>query len=193
MARPRAFDIDTALDQAVNVFWEHGYEGTSLAQLTEAMGITKSSLYAAFGDKQQLFEKAVQRYDQGAPAWERDAFELATVREVVTTYLHRTVDAVTSDQHPHGCLVIQSISKCSSENQPVRDYVAAQRTRGLMLLRARFERAVTDGDPTMTADPGTLALLVATLAEGIAARANDGTAPEDLHRVVELAASSLFG
>ena len=190
--RPRSFDVDTALDRAVDVFWEHGYEGTSLVQLCEAMGINKPSLYAAFGDKRQLFEKVVARYVAGAPAWEQQAFALPDVRDAVTTYLHRTVDAVTSDTRPHGCLVVQSVGKCSPENRPVRDHVAAARAAGLLSIRARLDRAHTECDPAMTADPATLALLVATVAEGMAVRADDGTPAADLHRMVDLAVTAMF-
>ncbi|MFD9734593.1 TetR/AcrR family transcriptional regulator [Umezawaea sp. NPDC059074] len=192
MPRPREFDVDTALDRAVDVFWEHGYEGSSLVQLTEAMGINKPSMYAAFGDKRQLFEKAVQRYIATGPAWEMEAFELPTAHEAAATFLHRTVDVVTSDRHPHGCLVVQGVGKCSPENRPVRDYVAQQRANALDFIRERFERAATEGDPTMTSDPETLALLVAGVSEGIAVRANDGVPAEKLHRVVDLAIQGVF-
>ncbi|MEU8632484.1 TetR/AcrR family transcriptional regulator [Amycolatopsis sp. NPDC048633] len=192
MARPREFDVDAALDRAVDVFWEHGYEGASLAQLTEAMGINKPSMYAAFGDKRQLFEKAVQRYISVGPAWEMEAFTLPTAREAVTTFLHRTVDVVSSDDHPHGCLVVQGIGKCSPDNRPMRDYVAQQRANVIELIRERFERAVAEGDPTMNSDPETLALYAASLSEGIAVRANDGVPAEKLHRMVDLAIQGVF-
>ncbi|MGI5502291.1 TetR/AcrR family transcriptional regulator [Lentzea sp. CA-135723] len=192
MPRPREFDADTALDRAVDVFWEHGYEGASLAHLTEAMGINKPSMYAAFGDKRQLFEKAVQRYIATGPAWEMEAFELPTAREAVATFLHRTVDVVTSDGHPHGCLVVQGAGKCAPDNRPVRDYVAQQRTNALTFIRERFERAAAECDSTMDADPEVLALFTAALSEGIAVRANDGVPAEKLHRMVDLAIRGAF-
>lgn len=192
VARHREFDADAALDRAVEVFWEHGYDGASLAQLTAAMGISKPSLYAAFGDKRQLFEKAVRRYSEGGPAWERKTFDLPTAREVITTYLHRTVDAGTRAGQPRGCLLVQSAGKLSPESQPVRAYVARQRADGLVLMRERLKRAADERDPTMTSDPDALTLLVSTLADGIAVRANDGTPPAELHRMVDLAIEGLF-
>lgn len=192
MARPREFDPDAALDRAVNVFWEHGYEGSSMAQLTAAMGINKPSLYAAFGDKRQLFEKAVRRYAEGGPAWERDALSLPTARAAVTTFLHRTVDVVTGGDHPLGCLIEQGASKCAPENRPVRDFVAAQRTEVLRFMEQRFRRAVSDADPTMRIDPAMLALLTVAIGEGITSRANDGTPPGDLHAMVDVVTAGLF-
>jgi AcrR family transcriptional regulator len=192
MSRPREFDIDEALDRAVDVFWQYGFEGTSISQLTEAMGISRPSLYAAFGDKKQLFERAIQRYDAGAPAEKLIALELPTVRDAVSTFLHLSADAVTKPEHPHGCLIIQGATRCAPENSDMAAYVAALRSGGLLVLRERFERGVREGDPTATFDPEQLAILVATINEGFAARAADGISREQLHEVVDLTVSALF-
>lgn len=192
MGRPREFDIDEAIDRAVDVFWQYGYEGASVSQLTEAMGISRPSLYAAFGDKKQLFERAIQRYDAGAPAEKLVALELPTVREVVSTFLHLSADAVTNPEHPHGCLIIQGATRCAPENADMVTYVAARRSDGLLALRERFERGVREGDPTATLDPEQLAVLVATINEGFAARAADGVSREKLHEVVDMTVSALF-
>jgi AcrR family transcriptional regulator len=191
VARPREFDINEALDRAVDVFWAHGYEGTSLSQLTEAMGISRPSLYAAFGDKRQLFERVIQRYYSG-PASKLDALDLPTVREVVSAYMHRSVDTVTSAEHPHGCLVAQGATKCAPENARVVAYVADGRRDGILALRDRFERGAGEGDATVTIDPEELALLVTAITEGIAVRAGDDTPAETLHRIVDVALAGLF-
>jgi AcrR family transcriptional regulator len=141
----------------------------------------------------QLFEKALRRYAEGGPAWEREALDLPTARAAVKTFLHRTVDAVTGGDHPLGCLIEQAASKCAPENRPVRDFVAAKRTEVLHLMEQRFQRAVSDADPTMTTDPAMLALLTVAIAEGITSRANDGTSPEDLHTMVDVVTEGLFG
>jgi AcrR family transcriptional regulator len=192
MARPREFDIDEALDRALDVFWQYGYEGTSLTQLTEAMGIGRPSLYAAFGDKRQLFERVIDRYNEGTPSDKKAALELPTVREVVTAYLHLSVEGVTSSSHPHGCLVVQSATRCSPEHADVAESVAARRREGVKALQQRFERGAKEGDPTAVIDPEQLSLLVATLTEGLAVRASDGVAAGTLHQVVDVALDGLF-
>jgi AcrR family transcriptional regulator len=160
--------------------------------LTEAMGISRPSLYAAFGDKRQLFERVIQRYNSG-PASKHDALDLPTVREVASAHMHRSVDSVASPDHPHGCLVVQGATKCAPENAGVAAYVAEQRRAGLLALRERFERGVREGDPTAIIDPEELALLVAAITEGIAVRAADGAPAEKLHKIVDVALAGLFG
>ena len=94
--RPRAFDVDEALDAAMRVFWKHGYEGASLSELTEAMGINRPSLYAAFGDKESLFKKAVDRYmERGSAVW-REALDQPTARQVVEHLLRGIVAKVSA-------------------------------------------------------------------------------------------------
>src|SRR4051794_23528580 len=105
--RPRAFDADAALGRAVEVFWRHGYEGTSLADLTEAMGINRPSLYAAFGNKEELFRRVVARYAQEEMAYAREALARPTAYGVIETFLRANVDALTHTDHPPGCLSVQ--------------------------------------------------------------------------------------
>src|SRR5713226_9446609 len=105
--RPRAFDIDEALDRALNVFWRKGYEGTSLPDLTRAMGINRPSLYAAFGNKSALFSKVLDRYAQGQACHVRDALAEPTARAVAEKLLSGTIDLLTDPGHPHGCLYVQ--------------------------------------------------------------------------------------
>lgn len=193
VARPRTFDRETALDSAVDVFWEHGYEGASLTQLCAAMGINKPSLYAAFGDKRRLFEEVVERYVEEGPAWGQAALDLPSVADAVSTYLHRTVDAITRAGRPHGCLVVQSAGKCSPASSPVREHVAAARAAGLSRIRDRLDRARAENDPALTGNPATLTVLVASIAEGMAVRADDGTPADELHAAVELGVTALFG
>ena len=103
IGRPREFDFDQALDLALQVFWRKGYEGASMADLTEAMGITKPSLYAAFGNKEELFRKALDRYVDGPGGYVRIALEKPTARAVVEHILHASADALCGPDHPPGC------------------------------------------------------------------------------------------
>src|ERR1051325_3475900 len=102
--RPRQFDTEKALDRALTVFWQKGYEGASLLDLTRAMGINRPSLYAAFGNKEALFRKALDRYAEGQAAYIRAALEAPTARAVAERLLHGTVELLTDPRNPRGCL-----------------------------------------------------------------------------------------
>src|SRR5829696_1060940 len=144
--RPRAFDADKALDRAVKVFWSKGYEGASLPELTRAMGINRPSLYAAFGNKEALFRKALDRYASGPAGYVRDALAEPTARAVAEKLLYRGVDLVTGPRSPRGCLLVQGALACGREAEGVRKEAASRRAAGEALLRQRFERAAAEGD-----------------------------------------------
>lgn len=144
--RPRSFDTDEALEVAMRVFWAEGYEGASLAALTEAMGINRRSIYAAFGNKEELFRKAVDRYVQGPGAFVAPALELPTARQVAEAMLHGGVEAHTAPGCPRGCLLVQSALAAGPESEPVRRDLAERREAGVGALRARFEKAQAEGD-----------------------------------------------
>src|SRR5438093_7941762 len=110
--RPRAFDCDQALDRALQLFWQKGYEGTSLSDLTEAMGINRPSLYAAFGNKEALFRKALDRYAHGPASYVREALNEPTARAVVERLLRATADALRDPRTPPGCLAVQGALAC---------------------------------------------------------------------------------
>src|SRR5262252_1533238 len=101
--RPRAFDIDDALDRALEVFWRKGYEGASLPDLTKAMGINRPSLYAAFGNKEALFRRAIERYVEGPGCHVREAIDEPTARKVVERLLRGSIDLITDVRKPRGC------------------------------------------------------------------------------------------
>jgi AcrR family transcriptional regulator len=117
--RPRGFEEHEALDRAVHVFWEHGYEGASMSELTSAMGINKPSLYAVFGSKEELFRRALARYQDTYGAYAAAILEQPTAYAVIESYLRATVDAATSGGHPPGCLSIQGGLSCSPANSGI--------------------------------------------------------------------------
>lgn len=187
--RPRSFDTDEALDAAMRLFWAEGYEGASLAALTEAMGINRRSIYAAYGNKKELFRKAVDRYVEGPGAFVAPALELPTARQVAEAILHGTVDANTTPGRPRGCLLVQSALACGPESEPVQRDLAERREAGVETLRARFAQAQTEGDLPPEIDADSLARYLTVVAHGISVQAAGGTSPDDLHRAADQALS----
>ncbi len=183
VGRPRAFDAEAALQKAMVVFWEQGYEGASLADLTEAMGISRKSMYAAFGNKEDLFRLALQRYTEGPGAYILEALQAPTAREVATSFLDGSVRANTRPGFPAGCLGVQGALAVGATGQVARDTLAAWRALGLTYLRERFQRAVDDGDLPADADPELIARYLMTLANGLAVQAAGGAARDELVRV----------
>jgi AcrR family transcriptional regulator len=116
--RPRAFDVDKALDSALELFWTHGYEGTSLAMLTEAMGINVPSLYAAFGNKETLFRKALERYLATPASYMAGALREPTARAVAEKVLSGSIELVTHPNNPGGCLLVQGAMAASPQVHP---------------------------------------------------------------------------
>lgn len=187
IGRPRGFDADAALGRAMAVFWEQGYEGASLADLTAAMGITKTSMYAAFGNKEDLFRKVLERYEQGPAAYVARALRQPTAREVATTFLAGSVATSTHPGDPAGCLSVQGSLAAGEAGRTARDLLTAWRDRGRVHLRDRFRRAVDDGDLPPDADPELLARYVMTVANGIAVQAAGGAAHDELQQVADVA------
>ncbi len=185
--RPREFDVDKVLDRALRVFWRRGYEGATLPDLTEAMGINRPSLYAAFGSKEELFRKALDRYVEGPAAFVREALNEPTARAVAERLLGGTIDLVTDRRNPRGCLIVQGALACGETAESVRREVAARRVAGEVAVRQRFERARADGDLPAEADAADLARYVVTVMRGMAVQAAGGASREDLRRVAELA------
>jgi AcrR family transcriptional regulator len=185
--RPRAFDTDAALDRALDVFWRQGYEGTALSDLTAAMGINRPSLYAAFGNKEDLFRKVLDRYVDGPGAYAADALNLPRARDVVERLLYGAVDLTAGPTTPRGCLYVRNTQACAPESDPVRQEVISRRQASTAALRQRLERARSEGDLPADCDPATLAQFVMTITDGIATQAANGGTPEDLRRVADLA------
>lgn len=182
--RPRSFDIDTALDAAVDVFWRHGYEGAGLTELTDAMGIGRPSLYTAFGDKAQLFQRALARYVDRNMAYVEDALAQPTAYDVAEAFLTGNARAVTSPGTPPGCLSVQAMV---TDEGGAFELLRQNRTAIEQRLAERFRRAVTDGDLGAAEDPDELASYLITLTTGFAIRAADGIAQDTLLALVHRA------
>lgn len=187
IGRPRAFDKDKALDRALDVFWRKGYEGASLADLTEAMGINPPSLYAAFGNKEALFRQALDRYQDERGAFQREALAAPTARAAVARLLGGTADFLTDRRNPRGCLMVHGALACGDEASAVRKELAARRAASEAAIRRRLERAKAEGDLPAGAEPAALAGYVATVLEGLAVQAAGGASRKELQRVVEVA------
>ena len=185
IGRPRGFDVDEALDRAVNVFWARGYEGASLDDLTQAMGINRTSMYRAFGNKETLFRKALERYTAGPASYFAQAIGQSTAREVAATFLGGAVESTTLPGCPAGCLGVQGALAAGAAGDNARDVLTAWRESGTAHLRNRFQRAVEDGDLPAGADPGLLARHLMTVANGIAVQAAGGTARDELRLVAD--------
>lgn len=191
MGRPRSFDLDRALDRALKVFWRKGYEGTSLTDLTKAMGVNRPSLYAAFGDKEVLFRKALDRYSNGPAAYTQEALKEPTARAVVERLLRGAADLNTAPRSPGGCLMVQGALACSESAESIRQELTASRAAGEAAIRQRFEHAKSNGDLPADIDPADLARYVATIIYGIAVQAAGGASRAKLQRVVEMALRTL--
>jgi len=187
VGRPRKFDLDEALDRAVLVFWQLGYERTTLTDLCEAMNINRPSLYAAFGTKEQLFHRALDRYANGPHAYEAEMLNLPTAREVAEGLLRGAVERQTGVDTPHGCLAVLGATTHPDTESPVARALIDARAAGEDAVRERFTRAKQDGDLPTDVDPAELAAYIRTVIYGMTVKAAGGATREELERVVQLA------
>ena len=185
--RPRAFDANKALGRALKVFWRKGFEGASLPELTKAMGINRPSLYAAYGNKESLFRKALDRYARGPSGYVSEALEEPTARRVAERLLRGAVDLLTDPRNPRGCLMVQGALACGDSADPMRKELALRREAGVARLRERLERARSEGDLPRDADPAALARFLATIMHGLSVQAAGGAKREELRAVAETA------
>jgi AcrR family transcriptional regulator len=186
-ARPREFDTDQALDRALTAFWAQGYDGTSIADLTEAMGITPSSLYAAFGSKAELFEAVIDRYFDGPAAYIRDALDAPTGLACVERMLRSAAALVTDAGQPGGCLLVQGALVGGPEGDDARELLRSRRRAAEAALTRRFDRAKREGELAAGTSAAHLAQLVRILLHGMAVQALDGASRADLDAVIDIA------
>ena len=188
--RPLSFDRDAALEQAMLLFWKHGYESTSLSDLRAAMGVTSPSIYTAFGDKKRLFLEAVQRYLSGPTTSERIIKEAATAREAAAELLRTAAVGFTGSETPSGCLLATSTISCSADAADVQAELAGIR-RGIEdRLSEKVEVAVVTGELPAGTDAAALAGLVMAVIQGMSTLARDGASREKLLSITQTAMQS---
>ncbi|MBP2473084.1 AcrR family transcriptional regulator [Crossiella equi] len=185
--RPREFDVEQGLDAAMRVFWRQGYEGTAISDLTEALGINRPSLYAAYGNKAELFQRALAHYaTRYAPHTETSLAE-PSARGVVEGFWRGAVAATTNESCPQGCFAVQTALVAGPETEQVRDVLAGYRKLGEETLRARLARAQAEGDLPASVDPAVLARYVVAVGQGMSVHAAGGASRAELDEVVDLA------
>jgi AcrR family transcriptional regulator len=185
--RTRQFDVDEALDRALEVFWARGYEGATLPELTKAMGINRPSLYAAFGNKEQLFRKALDRYQTGPMSFLTEALKEPTARAAAEAIFSGFIRMQRNREKARGCLIVSGALASGAEAETVRQELAQLRQSIVAVFRKRFERAVEDGDLPKGTDCATLARYVATVLGGLAVQAASGTTEKELRLVAAMA------
>jgi AcrR family transcriptional regulator len=185
--RPREFDTELALERAMELFWRQGYEGTSLADLTAALGITRPSLYAAFGNKEALFRRVLERYEARAGAYRPRALEAPTAREVARQLLEGAAALHGDKSNPLGCLGVHGALACGRDADPIRQEMISHRSAGEQAIRKRLKRARQEGDLPPDADPAALARYLSTVLYGMAVLATGGVSHRELREVARTA------
>lgn len=186
--RPRGFDREAALERAMRLFWERGYENASLSGLTSAMGIKGPSLYAAFGSKEELFRECLERYqaEYGISLAEAAGSELPA-RERIRSFLETCAREYTRADVPRGCFVVLAALHCSSDNQEVSEMLKRQRLAGQELLRGLLREAIASGELPPETDDVNVAAYFAALTQGMSIQAKDGATRETLLAAVQTA------
>ena len=191
-SRPRGrqptFDRDEALDTALDLFWRHGYEGVSIADLTKAMGIAAASLYHAFGSKADLYREVLRRYGSGGSIGLEEIAGAPSSYEAVRRMLDGGIAAVTRPGKPLGCMVSSGMLMTSAENAGLAAELKAIRTASRKALQRRIARDIEDGILPATTDAAALARFFATVLQGLSVQALDGATATELRLV---AASAL--
>jgi AcrR family transcriptional regulator len=190
MGRHREFDEETALDAALEVFWDKGFEGTSLEDLSRATRVARPGLYSAFGNKEALFRKALDRYEERHMRFMSEALEASTSREVVRTILQGAAALMTLNGESRGCLGINGALACSSDGVAIQQELIARRKMAESALRVRLEAARDQGDLPSLADCTMLASYVMTVNHGMAIQAKAGTPKASLNALIDHVLSS---
>lgn len=188
--RPSAFDQEEVLEKALQVFWARGYEGASMAELTEAMGINKPSVYAAFGNKEELFRKALGRYVSGPVAYVGEAMRQPTARAAVEMFLTKSAEFLTDQNTPRGCMIVQGALSCGQGAALIQEELIAHRNGYEGALKKRLELAQAQSDLPKDLNASELAKYVATIHQGMSVQATSGATKKELLAVVGLVLKS---
>jgi AcrR family transcriptional regulator len=189
--RPREFDYDKALDQAIRVFWQKGYEGTSMPDLTDAMGINRPSLYSAFGNKEELFRKALERYSENAGNRARGLLAAPKIRDALESFLMASADAFVCKENPRGCLSVQGALVGSDDSAAVCSETKTCRQVVMGALAERFDRAIGEGELPDSTDTAELARFYSTIIQGMSVQSVGGAACSELKAIARRALLAL--
>lgn len=179
--RPREFDRNAALVRARDLFWRRGYEGVSMADLADTLGLASARIYAAFGSKEELFREAVTLYEaeEGGFA-DRALAEEPTVFAAMERMLREGIELYTRRQGPRGCMVVSAATNCARENDGVGEWLAGHRRIRTASIVKRMKSAIRDGELRKGADAQSLGDLYAAMLHGISVQARDGASRERL-------------
>lgn len=185
--RPISFDKDAALEAAMLLFWERGYEGTSIADLTQAMRLNPSSIYAAFGDKRALFSLAVKRYMGSRAQYAANALEEPTLEKAIRALFNNTVRFLTTPGHPPTCMTLAGAMGCSAVATPARDLMREIRKQNEVAMRERFFEAQKSGELSKGIDVDDYTRYLASILAGLSIQAANGSTKAELKRIAEMA------
>ncbi|MFB0614008.1 TetR/AcrR family transcriptional regulator [Aurantiacibacter poecillastricola] len=183
--RPREFDLDQALGSALRVFWLRGYEAASLTELTEAMGITKPSLYAAFGNKEDLFERAFDLYEKEKLAYVRRALDASTARDVAQRLIEGTIDNTTGECR--GSLYVNTVVGSKGEQLPRDEKGCVFARSAYSAVADKFQRAIDNGEFDAEVEAEAITRYLFALLHGLTVQASAGASREDLESISQIA------
>ncbi|HZV62713.1 MAG TPA: TetR/AcrR family transcriptional regulator [Methylophilaceae bacterium] len=184
--RPPSFNHDEALDKALQVFWSHGYEGASMAELTAAMGMNKPSIYAAFGNKEELFRQALNKYLNGPVSYIKEAMAQPTSKEAVEMLLTKSAELLCGCDSPRGCMIVQGALTVGQTGEIIKQELVSYRQGFESMLKKRFDQAKKESDLPKGADTAKLAKYVATIHQGLSVQASSGAKKKELLDVVQM-------
>jgi AcrR family transcriptional regulator len=189
--RPISFDKDAALEAAMLLFWEHGFEGTSMADLTQAMGLNPSSIYAAFGDKHALFSLAVDRYMQIRAQYATKALEEPTLEKVIRALFDNTVTFLSTPGHPPTCMTLAGVMGCSVDAAPARDLLTRIRKQNQVAIRKRLLQARKSGEFSKDVNVDDYTRYLSSILAGLSVQAANGSTKAELKRTAQVAVRHL--
>jgi AcrR family transcriptional regulator len=189
--RPISFDRDAALEAAMLLFWKRGYEGTSMADLTQAMGLNPSSIYAAFGDKHALFSLAVKRYIDSRAQYAMKALGEPTLKRVIRALFYNTVAFLTTPGHPPTCMTLAGAVGCSVDATPARDLMKEIRKQNQVAIRERLIKARKSGELSKDVNVDDYTRFLSTIIAGLSIQAANGSTKAELMRTAQMALGHL--
>ena len=185
--RPRTFDLDQAIQKAMMLFWRKGFHGTTIPDLTAELGINRPSLYVAFGDKENLFRLALDRYRRDPASYVNRALAKPTAREAFESLMYGVIDLLTDKNNPGGCLFVCGAMAGGEASETLLDEMKKRRRDGEADIRERFERAIAEGDLPNSANAKALAKFATTQMWGLSVQSSTGSTRKELLAAAELA------